>query len=68
MALSDANPDCGCLYAIPSFADPGYYAGDPIDGDKDPLQLALSTKEQYQHIRALTVAAGTRALHVCCAH
>jgi len=47
-ALSDANPENSCLYIIPKQYDPGYTTG---DGEKDPLQRALSTKEAYQHIR-----------------
>lgn len=38
-------------------ADPGYTAGDAEDGP-DPLQVALASKESYQHVRALPAEAG----------
>jgi hypothetical protein len=54
-ALSRASPENSCLYVIPKQYDPGYVAG---DDEEDPLQRALSTKESYQHIRALPRESG----------
>ncbi|GBF92896.1 hypothetical protein Rsub_05732 [Raphidocelis subcapitata] len=63
VALTDADPCNSCLYVVPSYADPGYLEGDPEDEDApDPLARALSTKESYQHIRALPTPAGGAAL------
>eukprot|EP00877_Chromochloris_zofingiensis_P008660 jgi/Chrzof1/4047/Cz13g18120.t1 len=58
-----ATPDNSCLYVIPKYADPGYTAGDPEDDDApDPLQAALSSKEAYQHIRALPAEPGSAVI------
>ena len=61
-ALSDATPENSCLYVIPKQHDPGYLHGDETDTDKDPLQRALSTKESFQHIRALPRRTGEAVL------
>ena len=54
MALSNATPENSCLYVIPAGNDPGYYNGDNEDDLKpDPLQSALSSKVDFQNIRAL---------------
>jgi hypothetical protein len=58
-ALSPATPENSCLYIIPKQCDPGYLAGDE---DEDPLRRALSTKESYQHIRALPRESGQSVL------
>ena len=58
-ALSHATPENSCLYVIPKQNDPGYFAGDE---DADPLLRALSTKESYQHIRALPRQPGESVL------
>ena len=59
MALSDATPENSCLYVIPAADDPGYYDGDNVDESKpDPLQTALTSKVDYQNIRALPRKAG----------
>ena len=55
LPLTDATPDNSCLYVIPKQFDPGYVSGD-LDGDgpeSDPLQRALSSKDCFQHIRAI---------------
>eukprot|EP00978_Attheya_sp_CCMP212_P036942 scaffold170959_cov30-Attheya_sp.AAC.1 len=64
MALTDATPENSCLYVIPKPYDPGYMAGDDKDNDEDldPLTRAVSTKESYQHIRALPRRAGESIL------
>eukprot|EP00978_Attheya_sp_CCMP212_P024158 scaffold75513_cov41-Attheya_sp.AAC.1 len=64
MALTDATPENSCLYVIPKPYDPGYMAGDDKDNDEDldPLTRAVSTKEAYQHIRALPRRAGESIL------
>jgi hypothetical protein len=51
IALSDATPENSCLYVIPKKYDPGYTEGDTEV--EEPLRRALSTKESFQHIRAL---------------
>jgi hypothetical protein len=61
IALSDATPENSCLYVIPKQFDPGYTSGD-TDETGDPLQRALTTKESYQHIRALPRKAGQSIL------
>lgn len=58
--FTDACPDNSCLYIIPKWADPGYTEGD--DDEKDPLQVALSTKEAYQNIRSIPLQAGSAVL------
>jgi hypothetical protein len=51
------------LLGCTRYADPGYYEGDPEEEDApDPLTAALSSKEAYQHIRALPAAAGSAVL------
>lgn len=55
--IHSSNPHA-CRYA-----DPGYTAGDPEDDDApDPLQAALSSKEAYQHIRALPAEPGSAVI------
>ncbi|KAG2440535.1 hypothetical protein HYH02_010413 [Chlamydomonas schloesseri] len=56
--LTDACPENSCLYVVPRWADPGYFAGDDDDGP-DPLAVALAGKEDYQAIRALPAEAGS---------
>jgi hypothetical protein len=58
-ALSNATPENSCLYIIPRQHDPGYLEGDFY---QDPLQRALVTKHDYQHIRALPRLAGQSAM------
>eukprot|EP00892_Ulva_mutabilis_P009175 jgi/Ulvmu1/662/UM010_0033.1 len=63
LALADATPDTGCLYAIPRSCDPGYKAGDSeAEAVPDPLRQALPDKEAFQHVRALPAAAGEAVL------
>lgn len=56
IALTHANPSNSCMYMIPAWADPGYFAGD-VD-EIDPMQRALSEKESYQHIRSFPLPPG----------
>jgi hypothetical protein len=42
----------------PSWADPGYFAGDD-DAGPDPLNVALASKESFQAIRAFPAEAGS---------
>lgn len=58
MPLTDACPENSCLYVVPRWADPGYFAGDDDDGP-DPLAVALAGKEDFQ------VGAGVANTHVC---
>lgn len=53
----DATTRNSCLYCVPRECDPGYFEGDDDDGD-DPMRVALSSKEKYQHVTALPVKAG----------
>ena len=77
LALTDATPENSCLYVIPQQFDPGYYEGDDNDEAnsdnsfenetdnrdvKDPLQLALTSKESYQNIRAIPRLSGQAVL------
>ena len=64
-ALSNATPENSCLYVIPKQSDPGYTEGDcdgADDENDDPMWRALSTKESFQHIRALPRQAGQSVL------
>lgn len=64
VALTDATPAGGCLYAVPKDADPGYASGDPVvdnttRGLPMALRRALPSKESLQMIAALPVPAGS---------
>lgn len=60
LALTDVSSETSCLSVVPAACDPGYAAGDAVDDDAPtPLQVALPTKEAFQHIRALTGPAGS---------
>jgi len=59
IALTDATPENSCLHVLPRPHDPGYLAGDDHESDKDPLEVALSSKEAYQRIRALPAEQGS---------
>ena len=63
LALTAATTDNSCLHFVPAPADPGYYAGDDSEGDKDPMQCCFPDKEAYQHIRAVPLEAGGASFH-----
>jgi len=66
IALTDANPDNSCLHFVPRSLDPGYLAGDYVEGDSengDPLRLCFPGKEAYQDIRCVPLLEGGASFH-----
>lgn len=59
LPFTDACSDNSCLFVLPKWADPGYFVGDPDDSEKTPLELALTTKQDFQNIRCLAAPAGS---------
>ena len=46
MALTNSTPENSCLYFLPAQHDPGYYKGDSMESEKDPLQVKKKKKRK----------------------
>ncbi|CAD7935390.1 unnamed protein product [Amoebophrya sp. A120] len=70
VALTDATPARSCLHYVSATVDPGYYAGDSLDGDpmgrifgSSCTDGTTTTKGNYQKIFCASVNAGGFCCH-----